>query len=1189
MITDRIAALIQRFPRATEAQRYELMRTLRALLTEPGKLVSCADERILAKCSGLFKKWGGVTSSGVLIALQLQRSNLRYTRQALGALQDPSIPLHEIWFDYQTDPNGLQARIALCNLNPSIRQVFQVERERQSNVGWEGLPAFVSHLFDQLVLLSEGALYLRPLAEGLAWGVVHSDPEIKQLWGLFLHGKQGVAERLFLSVVEEGMGDITLLATRVAEGEEGERFKASVKQARWAAVNYLKRLSVTYDVEILLSCDILLKIGHHYHAEGFEGASLGLPIAVMLVAHALRLSLPQDVSLTGEISAEGQVSPVDGLSEKIKAAEQQAVKRIYAPAGNVNEISSTTRGIELVGIRSMDEVCSSLFRETFQEKGYRAFPLAAATQARSTESLPFVGRESDLTWLKQHINRTLSGQGRLAVVNGAAGVGKTRLLEEAKQYARGCGMTVLTGRCVAHEGVLPCTPLIEAISGIQEADALRLQLSEHISAVQDGLKRARASQDTDRSALHLYRSQLTDSIAAFLSVLAQQTGSVVCIEDIHWGDTGTIDLLYQLARWNQDRRICFIVTYRTEESPIKNHKIGTVFQETLQRCAEEGLSETLELIPLSESECTKLVVALLDESVVPVWLTDAMYRRTQGNPLFVVETLKWWKDQGLKTGISLDWRQLETIMDSLPPRIHDLILRRLSFLRPEERELLELAAVGGDRFDSEVVLAIVEGSRLDTLRRIQRFERDCGLLLPVEGTEYSFSHSRIQEVLYSQVSPPLRREYHTAWSKELLARKEQGVEVSTESLARHLGAGNSPMAAIPFLLDAADQALKLCAFREAGKLWEQVLSIVDQSPSTNEIELQRLESFLGLGRVNYELGGWGTAQDYNEKALHLTQELREIDLQARSLHQSGAVFAAQNNWNHAVIIFQQSIALYERSENLVGIASISNLLGNIDLFQGKLKQANTHYLKALSICKKINDDNRIAAVTNNLGILQLAFGNEDGAIQYHMKARCIFQENKNLLGVATASANLGMVYERKRNWENAEFYHGESISLLESMTQSRILWIVYLNYARVLARTENIYPARKYLAKANALLAVARNPPRGLAEAKRVEGLIASLEMAWEDSDSLFNESERLCLEVKDQTGYAETIEERGLMLARKGDTLSAIGCLKQAKSEYKKIKAKGSECNIQRLIAELKEPNNLMSPHSSSPGNNPS
>jgi tetratricopeptide (TPR) repeat protein len=815
------------------------------------------------------------------------------------------------------------------------------------------------------------------------------------------------------------------------------------------------------------------------------------------------------------------------------------------------------------------------------EAGLSAAPVVEVRhRPRDEFHCALVGRDVELERMRATIDHTLSGDGRLMLLGGNEGRGKSRLVEEALGYAETQGMWTLSGSCLYQEMVIPYQPFIDALSrrlstASPVGDArLRLRLVEEfpdIAALMPHLWTAQERKRLEENAPVALtpaaeQQRLFQSIMHLLFELAAERGVVLCMDDLHWGDTGSVQLLHYLARQLAGHRICLIAAYRPEEV---RESAGASFGETLRRMQAEGLGETIELDNLDEPAIRTMVQEIMGSRAVPVSVSDQVYKESGGNPLFAIEILKWWRDRSKTQAFdqtTLD--HLDEIAEVIPPRITDLIARRLNRLQDMERELLEVAATGGVRFHVDDLASAASVGRMETLRQLHRLERRHGIILPVERGLYQFAHGKIQEVLYQELPEVLRQEYHAAWGRTYLGRKEAGEDVPVEILAAHLYLGGDEEAALPYLMQSGERAQKMCAFREARRYWEQARTLVKEQEG-EEAKTKNVEILLSLGRVYYELGEWDLATDHNKQAFGIAQEIKNVGAQARALIQLGSILVGRNQWNAAIQLFEQSIKMYTRIDDQLGIASAHNFLGNIAYWRGQWEKAKEHQLISLQIIEKIDNIIRKAIMQNNLGLTFLSEGNHNMAINYFKISLKNHKICNNILGIAEVDINLGIVHERKENWLEALKYHKESVQLLERMGNARHLWNAYINYARMLARTGDIVLAQEINQKVKIILKDLKNQ-RGLAEAKRVDGLIASLENNWDKAEALFDESEQLCQESKDPYGHAETLRERGYMFLRKGAQDQAIDYLQRAERAFQDIGAKGDVDLIQRKLKDI-------------------
>ena len=800
-----------------------------------------------------------------------------------------------------------------------------------------------------------------------------------------------------------------------------------------------------------------------------------------------------------------------------------------------------------------------------------------------------IGRTDEQERLQEAVKQALAGQGRLTLLAGNEGTGKTRLAIETLEYADTQGMWTLFGSCLYHEMSMPYHPFVEALSqrlssarpGVSPVGYARLRsrileetpdvavLMPHIWTLQERRRleeRAPVSLNPEAEQQRLFQS-----IMYLMLLLAEDRGVVLCMDDLHWGDSGSVQLLHYLTRQLAGRRLYLLATYRPEEVEGTDQKAEAPLAETLRRMNSEGLGETIALSNLDETGVRTLVHEIVGSRAVPVSISDRVYRESGGNPLFVIEVLKWWRDKTKPEEQDPDWTHLEQIVedeDLVPPRINDLIERRLSRLQDTERELLEVAAVGGTRFDVDDLASVTGTGRMDVLRQLDRLRRRQGIILHVEGGTYRFSHGKIQDVLYHELPEALRQAYHAAWGQILLTREQAGEDVAVEMLATHLYKGGDEQQAIPYLKQAAEHAKQMSAFREARKYWEQVDAALAQQDAP-DTEKTQIEVDLKLGWVYYELGDLDDAINRYKKVFGAAKQLGDMRAQADSLMALGILLRNRNQWNEALKLFEQSLLLYTRGNNQREIAVVHTHMGTISSWRGQWATAKQHYQIALEIMIDLDEIADIASITSNLGNVALAEGEDDAAIKYYEMSAQGHQQTDNILGIAEVDANLGMVYERTEQWEEALRFHKESVELFERMGNSRNLWNAYVNYARMLARISDLNLAEEICQKAKEIL-IGQGNQRGLAEARRVDGLIASLRGEWKTAIQRFDESEQLCQEARDPYGHGETLRERAFMLLRRGDAEQAVAVLQQAEQAFLEIGAHGDAAIVQRKLDEI-------------------
>jgi class 3 adenylate cyclase len=429
-----------------------------------------------------------------------------------------------------------------------------------------------------------------------------------------------------------------------------------------------------------------------------------------------------------------------------------------------------------------------------------------------------VQRDDQLAILEGALLAAHRGDGGLAVLSGEAGIGKTRLADELARRARRLGCAVLWGACSEAELSLPYLPFVEALGNYldgQDVEALgarlgpaRRELSQLFPQLSDGATTVQPS-DTEQAKLRLF-----EAIVSLLSIPAHDQALLLVVEDVHWADDSTRELLDHLARRLTGLRALVLVSYRSDELHRRHP-----FLPTLQGWRRSGLAEVIELGPLPEAGVGEMLAAILGVDEVDTELRELMLERTDGNPFVLEEMVKEATEDGGPLGPG-DGARLPIDRLRIPETVRDTILLRLARFAPEHVATLEAAAALGRTFDYPTLVAVSQTdeaavqSALEAAVAQQLIEE-----LPERPGHYRWRHALTQEAIYTDTVTPRRQAIH-ACAAEVLSQRESTAPVD---LAHHLlGAGRFEEA-VPVCLESATDAERTAAFGDAIALLERVL------------------------------------------------------------------------------------------------------------------------------------------------------------------------------------------------------------------------------------------------------------------------------------------------------------------------------------------------------------------------------
>jgi predicted ATPase len=414
----------------------------------------------------------------------------------------------------------------------------------------------------------------------------------------------------------------------------------------------------------------------------------------------------------------------------------------------------------------------------------------------------FVGRHAELHALRGELDAALSGEGRLVVLLGEPGIGKTRIALALAAEARERGAVVLWGRCHESDGAPVYWPWLQVL-GAHVAD-LPAAAVEDLAAVRaalcDGTGRADAHEVPERA-----RFELFDRVVAALTAAAQPRPLLVVLDGLHWADVGSLRLLEFVAR---------------ELGTIPLLVLGTARDTELAQRADLAavvrLGRSLPLVGLSASELRDLLTDRLGR-VPEDHLVAEVAGLTEGNPFFVIEMLHW---QAAGRGDA----QRAT---PLPPGVQELLRQRLAPLPAVSRRLLEVAAVAGRDFDL-APLAAVLGEPPDAVLAALAPALSAGIVREMGGVlqRYSFTHALMRETVYKDLAASARIALHAAIGAALEAAGPRD-DVERAALAYHFfeaAQGGDPGKAIRYGCEAGERALDVLAFEEAVRHFERALA-----------------------------------------------------------------------------------------------------------------------------------------------------------------------------------------------------------------------------------------------------------------------------------------------------------------------------------------------------------------------------
>ncbi|MEE8347866.1 MAG: protein kinase, partial [Dehalococcoidia bacterium] len=513
------------------------------------------------------------------------------------------------------------------------------------------------------------------------------------------------------------------------------------------------------------------------------------------------------------------------------------------------------------------------------------------TGAAAIQGVPwgrFVGRREEMSQLKAALDSTLSGRGSLVMLAGEPGVGKTRLAREFAVYAGLRGAEVLSGRCYESEASIPYLPFVQAlrqhVQSRPEAE-LREELGAGAPEVAKFVSEIRQRLPDIPEAPPLEdesdRLRVFDHIASFLRNAARANPIILFLDDLQWADEPSLLLLQHLARGFAADRIMILGCYsdvEVEDSGALSAALASLRREqSFQRVLVRGLS----------AEEVLGLMSALGEQEVPEEFVRAIYRETEGNPLFVEELLKHLIEEGKLALEEGKWVSSTGVVPQLdiPEGIRDIGRRRLSRLSEECRGILTLTSAMPAGFSFELLREVSgedENRLLDLLDealRVQVVRERKGERF---GNTYELAHTVLRRTLYGQLNSTRRVRLHRQIGDAIERLYSANLEPHLTELAYHFShaaPGGDVDKAIDYARRAGERAAALLAHEEAARMYRMALRALDVRGTE---DAPRCELLLSLGEAQTKAGQGEQAVSVLLEAFALTERLDDAELMARA-------------------------------------------------------------------------------------------------------------------------------------------------------------------------------------------------------------------------------------------------------------------------------------------------------------------
>jgi predicted ATPase len=498
-----------------------------------------------------------------------------------------------------------------------------------------------------------------------------------------------------------------------------------------------------------------------------------------------------------------------------------------------------------------------------------------------------VGRQKELSELMKAFEFAESGKGSLVCVSGEAGIGKTTLVEqflaELTSSQRYC--TVASGRCserlAGSEAYLPLLEALEGLlrgfgEGVLERLMMLVAPTWYVQVAPLWATEDPSFANVMKDAKTASRERMKRELSAFVEELSRPRPFVLFLDDLHWADASTIDMLAYVARRLPSNPVLVVVTYRPTEMWLSQHPFVPVRQE-LQR---QHICHELTIELLTQDDVASYLALELPGHRLPKQFADFLFEKTEGNPLFMADLVRHLRDHQLLSDASGHWeltKPLAAMERELPESVRSIIQRRIDQLSHDDRELLAAAGIQGQEFDSAILADVLGLDPAIVERKLRDLEREHSFVRLLQEKEfpdlthslrYGFVHVLYQNALYDSMTPArtmaLSRDVATALEGHF---RENRSPVALQ-LALLFELARDFVRASDYFLLAAEHAAALFANEEAVALALRAMTCAGKLPSESRLAkmlaaANRLGQFhLTLSRMEDAISDFESAEQF---------------------------------------------------------------------------------------------------------------------------------------------------------------------------------------------------------------------------------------------------------------------------------------------------------------------------------------
>jgi len=665
-----------------------------------------------------------------------------------------------------------------------------------------------------------------------------------------------------------------------------------------------------------------------------------------------------------------------------------------------------------------------------------------------------VGRDQEFTGLVKAVERAKNWQGSLITIKGEAGVGKSYLLEKVIKYARENGFLVLKESCEFLNETWAFHPFkkifdtyfsLMGVNGIREkSDQMHsglIELSADLKPYASILTQYFIGESKEEQRTPFQhspqdlRGQFLFAAGQLFEAISSKQPTLLCIEDLQYADTGTIDLIQYLAKRTQGHPLLILSAVRSEDLISSRVEEAHPLERALREIIINKQGKVLKLGPLSSESCASLIRSIFEEALFPPEFSSIIFEETEGNPLYIHEILKSLVEREIifrqTDGKWVLRREIDDL--DIPDTIEQVIKNRLELVSKESFIDLQKASIIGREFAYQLLQQLSNRDEDILINYLEEFT-DHRIIETYDhyGEIYRFCHGKIKEVVYKEIQAIRRRKLHIQ-AAELLENiyKNQLTEFSS-IISQHYSYGGNYDKAVEYLLMSGWKNARVYANKEAVTNYQEALVLNSKRNQSLETIKTEQDINFNLALVYREMNDYGLAYQYYDKALAIAEKFDDQVSIAKIINKQAETYAIRGDYDQAEQLYQKCLHIADTLKLNELQLQLYNDFADLYwwkchglLFQRKkelvseyMKKIFDYTTKARSKSEELGDYESLVRSCKNIGNYYYLLGNNEEALEQF--EFCIeLAESQNLLSQKYVYEMAGRVYRQMGFFDKA--------------------------------------------------------------------------------------------------------------------------------------------------------------------------